>query len=151
MKPVAHLTASAVVSTSIYILTKSVPVAAVSFFSGFLLDIDHFIDYVREYGLRVSRKEFFRVYYETRFEKLLLLFHAWEWVLGLLLLTWYSGWNGLMLGLVVGMFHHMAFDQFANGFTSGGYFFSYRAAKGFSMKTIVRQTALIKKREGNRI
>jgi hypothetical protein len=147
LKPVAHLTASAVVSTLIYAATRSMPVTVVSFFSGFLLDIDHFIDYIREYGLRVSRKEFFRVYYETRFEKLLLLFHAWELVPGLLLLAWLSGWNEVMLGLLAGIFHHMVLDQVGNGFTARGYFFIYRAAKRFSMKAIVREAALIRRRE----
>ena len=143
-----HLAASAVVSTSVYLFTKSIVVTGVSFFCGFLLDIDHFLDYVREYGFRVNVKEFSCVFYETRFKKLFLIFHAWEWMAGLLIFAWFSGWNGIFLGLFIGTFHHLVLDQFGNGVTPQGYFFVYRVAKRFSMEDVVPEAEVMKRRIG---
>ncbi|MBN1309144.1 MAG: hypothetical protein JXA18_14565 [Chitinispirillaceae bacterium] len=146
MKPAAHFAASAVVSASIYLSTKSVPVAGASFMCGFLIDVDHFLDYIREYGFRTDSKDFFRVFHETRFTKLVLFLHAWEWTIGLFFLAWFSGWNELILGSFVGVFHHLVLDQWANGATAWGYFFSYRAVKGFSMEAIMLKAMVERKR-----
>lgn len=129
MKPSSHLIASAVVSTSIYMQTKSETVSIVSFLSGFLIDIDHCIDYVREYGFKTDVKEFFRIFHETRFKKLFLVFHAWEWLPLLLFLAWFYQWNEIILGVFIGVFHHLILDQFANGFSVWGYSIIYRAKK----------------------
>ena len=149
MKPAAHLAISAVVSASIYLSIKSVSVAGASFIGGFLLDVDHFLDYIREYGFRADSKEFFRVFYETRFNKLVLFLHAWEWAIGLFFLAWFFSWNELILGSFIGVFHHLVVDQLANGATVWGYFFIYRAAKRFSMKDIVLKAVVNRKRKQN--
>jgi len=149
MKPTAHIATSAAIATTLYILTKSVSLAGISFFCGFLIDADHLLDYVREYGFRGSREEFFRLFYETRFNKLLLVFHAWEWVVALLLLAAYNDWNNVVLGGAIGIFQHLVFDQMTNGVTPGGYFIGYRAAKHFSRECIVREEVVQRKRSTN--
>lgn len=146
MKPSVHLTASAVVSASMFVATKSPVIAGVSFLCGFLLDIDHFIDYFREYGFRINHRAFLYVFNETRFEQLWLVFHAWEWVFLLLLLAVASGWNDITLGLLIGVCHHMVLDQVGNGATAGGYFITYRAIKGFVVKSVVPEEVLRKQR-----
>jgi hypothetical protein len=147
LKPTAHLAASAVLSGTVYFLTKSVTVAGVSFFTGFLIDVDHVVDYFREYGFRGDVKEFFRVFYETRFKKLLLLFHAWEWVAGLSVLAWISGRNEIILGLLIGAGQHLLLDQFFNEVAPWGYFFTYRVAKRFLVNEIVRKEQVPGKRK----
>jgi hypothetical protein len=147
MKPSVHLAASAVVSASLFAVTKSPTIAGVSFLCGFLIDIDHFIDYFREYGFRINRKDFFRVFNETRFEKLWLVFHAWEWVFALFLLAIMSGWNEVVLGLLIGVVHHMVLDQIGNGVTAGGYFIVYRAINRFVVKSVVPEDALRRQRK----
>lgn len=146
MKPTAHLAASVLLSATLYFATKSIVVSTVSFFSGFLIDADHLLDYIREYGFRIDIKEFFRLFHETRFKKLLLIFHAWEWVLVLLILAALLKWNRFILGVTIGVFQHLVFDQMRNGVTPWGYFFIYRATKKFSVTDIVTDAALCKKR-----
>jgi hypothetical protein len=146
LKPAAHLTVSTIVSTALYIVTKSATIAGVSFFCGFLLDLDHFLEYVREYGFRAKFRDFFRIFHETRFEKLLLVLHAWEWVVALFFLAWFSGWNDIVLGVLIGLLHHMVLDQLANGFTPWGYFLTYRAKHRFLMSSIVQQAVVNRKR-----
>ena len=138
MKPVIHLTASAVVSASLYGMTKSVTISVVSFFTGFLIDIDHVFDYLREYGLQPDLKKFFRVFYENRFEKVVLVFHGWEWIAALFVLSWSSGWNKPLLGFAIGALHHLVLDQMGNNATGPGYFFVYRAVKRFALGAAVR-------------
>ena len=146
MKPTVHIAVSAVVSASLFVVTKSATIAGASFLGGFLLDIDHFLDYYREYGFRINRRAFFYVFRETRFEKLWLIFHAWEWVFVLLLFAVVSGWNHVVLGVLIGVFHHMALDQIGNGATAGGYSIIYRAAKRFDAKTVVPEEVVRKQR-----
>ena len=147
MKPTAHLAASAVASTSLYFFTKSMPIAGASLIAGFLVDIDHLIDYFREYGFRTDIREFLRIFYETRFRKLYLVFHSWELIFTLLLLAWLSGRNEVLFGLSAGVLQHLILDQFANGVTPWGYFFTYRVIKRFSMREIVREAVVMKKRK----
>jgi hypothetical protein len=147
LKPTAHVAASAIVSASLYCFSKSPLIAGVSFLCGFLIDIDHIFDYIREYGLRANVKEFFRIFHETRFRKLFLIFHAWEWVPCLFVLAGNLEWNGLILGIGIGMFQHLLLDQIDNGFTAGGYFIVYRTIKRFSMEDIVLEAVVQRKRE----
>lgn len=138
LKPVVHVTASAVVSASLFAETKSIPLAVISFITGFLIDIDHVFDYLREHGFQLDVKKFFRVFYENRFEKVVLAFHGWEWIAGLFVLSWAAGWNELLLGIAIGALHHLILDQMGNNATGPGYFFVYRAAKGFVLQAAIR-------------
>jgi hypothetical protein len=146
MKPSTHIAASAAISTSLLYTTKSELIAGASFFCGFLIDFDHVLDYIREYGFRNNAKDFFRIFHETRFNKLFLIFHAWELVIGLFLLAALSGYNELIIGISIGMFHHLLLDQIANGVTPWGYFIIYRAVKKFSTNDIVRDDVVQRKR-----
>jgi hypothetical protein len=147
MKPAAHVAASAVISGSIYLTTQSATVAGISFLSGFLIDVDHVIDYIREYGLRPDIGKFLRVFDESRFRKVVLLFHAWELIACLFLLSWLSGWNEIPLGICIGAFQHLVLDQFVNGARPWGYFFIYRATKRFTIHKVIREAVLQRKWE----
>jgi hypothetical protein len=146
VKPTVHLVASAIVSGSIYAGTRSVTIAAVSFLWGFLIDLDHVVEYVREYGWRLDVREFFRVFYETRFRKLVLLFHAWEWVAALALYSLLAGWNGIITGLLIGTLHHLILDQLGNGSTRWGYFITWRAMRRFTMTEMIRESRVRERR-----
>jgi len=146
MKPAVHITVSAAAAVPLYYITGSKTVAATSFFWGFLIDTDHVIDYLREYGLRFDLKGFFHSFYETRFRKLVLLFHAWEWVALLAVLIWCGNRSSVILGLLVGTVHHLLLDQFGNGPTNLGYSIIYRACRRFSTMEIIRKSVVDKKR-----
>ena len=145
LKPTVHLAASAVISGSIYLSTKSATVSAVSFLCGILIDVDHVLDYVREYGFRADIREFLRVFYTSRFRKVVLLFHAWELVAGLFIVSWLTGWNEVLLGLGIGTFHHLLLDQFGNGMRPLGYFLGFRILKRFTIVKIIREEVLRRK------
>ena len=138
VKPTVHIAASTVISALLFGITKSVGITMVSFFTGFLIDIDHVFDYVREYGFQVSREKFFRVFYENRFRKLLLVFHGWEWIGILFLLARYCDRSGWALGMAIGALQHLVLDQIGNTVTGPGYFFVYRIWKRFAAGAVVR-------------
>lgn len=146
MKPGAHLLASAAVSASIYYTTRSLVFAGVAFFAGFLIDVDHLIDFIREYGVKSDLRKFFNVFNETRFNKLFLWFHAWEWLIVLFALSFVFEGNMILLGLFTGILHHLILDQCCNGVTPLGYSILYRALHQFSIKDIVKETMLRQKR-----
>ena len=138
MKPVVHVAASAAVSALLFGITKSVSLTIVSFFTGFLIDIDHVLDYIREYGLVPDVRKFFRVFYENRFKKVLVIFHGWEWIALLFYVSWLTGWNDVVLGVGIGALHHLILDQMGNNATGAGYFFFYRALHGFILHAAVQ-------------
>lgn len=149
MKPGAHLLASAAVSVSIYYTTRSLVFAGVSFFAGFIIDIDHLIDFTREYGLSSDPRKLFKVFHETRFNKLFLWFHAWEWLIILFALSFIFEGNRVLPGLFAGMLHHLILDQCCNGVTPLGYSIVYRAVHQFSMPKIVTETIIRQKRSAS--
>ena len=144
MRPSVHLGASAVISLTLFAVTRSPGLAGISFLSGTLLDLDHVLDYIREYGIPVNPKKFFRTFYGNRFRKYIFIFHAWEWLPVLYFGSQVSGWHTVPVGLLIGFLHHMVIDQAGNGVTSGAYFFIWRASRRFTLECIVRREVLRK-------
>jgi hypothetical protein len=55
-----HIAVSSVVSLGLYAWTQSLPIAISSFLAGFLLDLDHLIDYWREHPAKIDLIHFFK-------------------------------------------------------------------------------------------
>lgn len=109
-----HIALSTVVSGVLYALFRSWGLTVASFFSGIFVDLDHYIDYLIEYGAPFNIKKFFHTIYEEKIKKLYMIFHAWEWLVLLLFITWISGWNHWAIGLLIGYGHHMVTDAVFN-------------------------------------
>lgn len=114
----------------------SAPLATGLVAGGFLIDLDHAIDYVlfdRQRDLRPSA--FLRYYLEGRPRRVVLLLHSYELFL---LLTVLAAWTGsaLLWGYVIGGLMHLALDMIFNGGllpdnVLAFYSFTYRAAHRF--------------------
>jgi hypothetical protein len=108
---------------------------------GFLIDVDHAVDYVlfeRQRDLRPSA--FLRYYLEGRVSRAVLVLHSYELFALLGLLGWYL--DALWLwGYLMGALMHLALDIVFNGeliprSITAFYSFSYRLAHGFDARAL---------------
>jgi hypothetical protein len=136
MSPGGHLATTAVACAAVYAGTGSAALALGLAAGGFLIDIDHVVDYVafeRQRDLRPSA--FLRYYLEGRVRRVVLPLHSYELFACLALLAWLSNREWLW-GYVLGMALHLPLDIVFNGrLVPGGlvhfYSFAYRARVGF--------------------
>ncbi len=108
--------------------------AIASLVSGILIDTDHVIDYIIEYGLRFDVKDFFRSCYERRFRRALLILHAWELLAVMGAAAWLTRWNPWVVGLLAGYGQHMVLDQIGNRPHALGYFLLWRNMNKFVLR-----------------
>ena len=135
--PGGHLVTAAALSGVVYAKTGSAAAATGCFLGGFLIDADHYFDYIfidRQWR-RPWPAAFLRHYFEVRFKRLVLPLHSWE-VLGMLVGISVVSGAPLLVGYVAGAIMHLLFDILING--EHGlknpiwfYSFVFRARHGF--------------------
>lgn len=117
-------------------MTKNYLLALSSFLSGVFIDLDHFFDYFKSEGVKFDLHDFFHRCENYRIKKFYLLLHSYEFLLPLGLLTHFTSYNSLTLGILLGFFQHLLLDQISNGVQPFGYFLTYRWRNGFAGKYI---------------
>jgi hypothetical protein len=135
MKMEHHMMVSAPIAAGTYYFTNSWIYTAMTLFLGFLIDVDHVIDYVRE-EKRFDMKHLFVKSYEGAFGHFWCIFHAWEYIP----LAWIAGavFNNYTFSIVftIAYASHMLPDQLLNNTKPLGYFLTYRVMKKFVMSEI---------------
>ena len=134
MKLEHHVVISALFAGVIYALTKSLGSAVACWTMGVFIDLDHFLEYFREFHWKVDLREFFRASYEGAYEKVWVVLHAWEWLVLLLVFLWKQDWPVIWVGLWIGWFQHMVLDQIFNKPHPLGYSILFRWSVGWSHK-----------------
>ncbi len=138
MSPGGHLVTTALACGAAYAATGSPAFTAGMAAGGFLIDIDHVVDYVLFEGRRDLRPAaFLRYYLEGHAQRAVLLLHSYELAALLILLASATGWAWLW-GYCLGMGLHLPLDIIFNGrFAPGGlvgfYSFACRRRAGFRM------------------
>lgn len=136
MSPGGHLVTTTIACAAVYAGTGSAALTAGLAAGGFLIDVDHVLDYVlfeRQRDLRPGT--FLRYYVGGRPQRVVLLLHSYELLVLLAALAWVTRVEWLW-GWVLGMLLHLPLDIIFNGkFASGGllhfYSFIVRARAGF--------------------
>jgi len=136
MSPGGHLVTTTIACAAVYAGTGSAALTAGLAAGGFLIDVDHVLDYVlfeRQRDLRPGT--FLRYYVSGRPQRVVLLLHSYELLVLLAALAWVTRVEWLW-GWVLGMLLHLPLDIIFNGkFASGGlihfYSFIVRARAGF--------------------
>ena len=142
MSPGGHLVTTAAACVAAAALTESVPLTAGIAVGGFLIDVDHAVDYVlfeKQRDLRPGA--FLRYYIEGRVQLAVLALHSYELFALLGVLAWITDAVPLW-GYLLGALMHLALDISFNGeYTprsiSAFYSFSYRLAHGFRMDALL--------------
>jgi hypothetical protein len=142
MSPGGHLVTSVAACAATAYATGSLPLAGAVFAGGFLIDLDHVVDYVVFEGRRDWRPgAFLRYYVEGHIRRAVLLLHSYELFLVLAALAWWTQWT-LLGGYLVGALMHLALDIVFNGritpySIAAFYAFGYRLAHRFDAQALL--------------
>ena len=141
--PGGHLATSLALSGVTYATTGSAEAATGSFIGGFLIDVDHYVDYLvfERQWRRPGPVDFLRYYFTNRPRRLVLPLHSAEFMAVLVVVLLVRPWP-LIVGYWLGALMHLVFDVVVNGdYTLRRpvlfYFFMYRAAHGFQAETLL--------------
>ncbi len=148
MSPGGHLTTTAAACAGAALVTASLPgfeslqLLAGLAAGGFLIDVDHFVDYVlfeRQRDLRPQA--FLRYYLEGAMRRTVLVLHSYELLALLGIVAWWTSLLPLQAYLV-GALMHLALDITFNGDLTPRsivlfYSFAYRLAHGFSASELL--------------
>jgi hypothetical protein len=125
-----------------YLAFRSFAGALICFFSGILVDVDHYVDYVRDRGLNFNLKRFFAYSYGLEYERLFILFHGYEYILMLAVMLGLSDYNLLVAAVFTGYTQHLLFDQFTNPVKPLAYFITYRLKNRFRKECVLTDERL---------
>jgi len=138
MKPTYHIAVSAGLSAGVYAVTHSWPATAGCFFSGVLIDIDHYLEYM------IIRKEFPFNYkelvdfcWDRKVKKTYMIFHAYEFLGLFWALIYFLHLGVVWMGIALGFTVHLAFDQFTNPVKPLFYCVTYRMKNNFEKPRLV--------------
>ncbi|MCB4792244.1 MAG: hypothetical protein LHV68_10215 [Elusimicrobia bacterium] len=132
MKIPSHLIVSSVFSSGVYVITKSPVISVSSFVAGIFLDLDHLIDYWRQYPGSLDVRHFIEVCDKYRIKVLTLFLHSYELLIVFAVVVYLTK-SPLLLGLSLGLAQHIFLDTIGNNLTENSlsYFFIYRWYIGF--------------------
>jgi hypothetical protein len=149
MMPGGHLATSAALGATAYWNTGSLEIAAGCFAGGFLIDFDHYLDYLvfERQWRRPSPAQFLRYYFKSCPRLLVLPLHSFE-LMTLLTVVALAMHQEFLIGYLAGAAMHLAFDIVINGdfilhrpFLF--YFFTYRAVNRFAAANLFDPVSLM--------
>ncbi len=132
MRTLGHIVTSAGVSLASYAMHRSRPAALASFFAGWLIDLDHIVDYVSAHGWKPSWQRFNEASHEKYSGKLYLPLHSFELLALFFLLFRGPRRQPYRVGISLSILTHLLLDQRCNpSRTRLTYFLSHRIHKRF--------------------
>src|SRR5262249_9616824 len=142
VSPGGHLVTTTAACAGTLALTGSAELTAAMFVGGFLIDVDHAIDYVLFEKQRDLRPDaFLRYYLDGRVKLAVLMLHSYELFTLIGFAAWWTG-SALLWGYLMGALIHLALDITFNGeyrprSISAFYSFGYRLAHRFRMAELL--------------
>lgn len=141
MSPGGHLITTAIAGGVVLAATGSVPLTVGIGVGGFLIDVDHVVDYLTvERRRQLTPGAFLRYYTAGRARRVVLALHSYELFLALAALAWWldSAW---LAGYLAGGAMHLALDIVFNGRLTPKnifmfYSFGFRLAHRFDAETL---------------
>ena len=137
--PGGHLATAIALSGTAYATTGSLEAATGCFAGGFLIDVDHYLDYLvfEKQWRRPGPLSFLSYYFTFSLRKAVLPLHSAELMAILFGVLLFHPWP-FLVGYWVGAAMHMTFDVLVNGEYAlrravWFYFFAYRASKRFAV------------------
>mgnify|MGYP001570131313 FL=1 len=137
MRPTYHFIATSIVSGTIYLASKSKSCLIISFIGGFLIDLDHVLDYYLHEGFNLKVRRFYEFCVKCKFTHLTLIFHSLECLILFWSAIYWFKLGNFWLALALGITQHMLFDLVVNRDifkTPYFYFLTLRILNGFRVK-----------------
>ncbi|MBK9142826.1 MAG: hypothetical protein KC777_27335 [Cyanobacteria bacterium HKST-UBA02] len=139
MRTVGHIITSAGVGCVSYWRYKSKPAAVATFLAGWLIDLDHLVDYVRAHGWKPNWARFKEAEHERYSGKLYLPLHSFELLAAFYLLFRGPNKQAYRVGISLSILTHLILDQKCNPARHPlTYFLSHRIAKKFNADEILK-------------
>ncbi|MDI6641081.1 MAG: hypothetical protein QME68_02050 [Elusimicrobiota bacterium] len=130
MKLQAHIPIALAVSTATYFVSKSIEISVWCFIAGIFIDLDHLFDYFITKGIKFDIKDFFDKCYRCQLKKYYILFHSYEFIAILAVITYLFNSN-ILSGITIGSAVHLFLDVFSNSEHLLVYSFIYRLKSNF--------------------
>lgn len=136
-----HILLGIVAGLIAWLITKRFWASLISaVLAGVLIDLDHFIEYWLVYGWNFNLGQFIQGSEYLQSAKMRVFFHAWEYVIILLLAFWLiknRKLKAVFLGIALGLFFHLGGDALINRIPLKSYSIIYRIANNFEMEKMV--------------
>lgn len=108
---------------------------------GFLIDLDHVLEYFFVFGLNFNFDRFFSGWQFLKSDTIYLIFHAWEWVALFLVLAFLFRFRKnikiFLLVFALAITVHLISDSLINNYPPRFYTISYRASQDFSAERLL--------------
>lgn len=107
---------------------------------GVLVDLDHFIDYFLAFGFSFDLRYFNSGMQFLKSDRILILFHAWEYVLVLAIIALLFKnriARSFFLALSIGLLFHLTADVLIDHMPIKSYSITYRLEKHFQLEPLV--------------
>lgn len=138
MRTLGHIITSAGVGIFTYHRYKSKGAGIASFLAGWLIDVDHIVDYVKAHGWKPHWGRISEAKHEDYSGKLYLLLHSYELLAIFFLCLKHPNKRAYRVGISLSVLTHLLLDQKCNpGRKPLTYFLAHRAYKKFNAKDIL--------------
>lgn len=139
MRTIGHIITSAGVGLAIQLRYKNPGAAVASFLAGWLIDVDHAVDYVKAHGWKLDWAHFNEAAHEHYSGKLYLPLHSYELVALFFLLCRNPAKHPYRVGVTASLLMHLLLDQKCNPCRRPGtYFLASRIRNKFDAKQILK-------------
>lgn len=140
MRTLGHVITSAGIGLATYHRYKHPGAAIASFLAGFLIDLDHVVDYVKAHGWQVNWSKVNEAKHEHYSGKLYLLLHSYELIALFFLLFRHPEKHPYRVGVTVSLLAHLLLDQKCNPCRKAGTYFLYnRIRKRFAVEHLLHK------------
>lgn len=138
MRTLGHIVSSAGIGLLTYHRYKSPGAALASFFAGWLIDVDHVVDYVKAHGWKPSWFHINEAKHEHYSGKLYLLLHSYELLALFFILCRHPNRRAYRVGITLSVLTHLILDQRCNPCRKPlTYFLAHRMHKRFNAQEIL--------------
>lgn len=138
MRTLGHIITSAGVGLATYHRYRHPGAAVASFLVGWLIDLDHVVDYVKAHGWKPNWELFNEAKHEHYSGKLYLLLHSYELIALFFLLFRHPERHPYRVGITLSLLTHLLLDQKCNpSRRAGTYFLTHRIRKRFDVKHLL--------------
>ena len=138
MRTFGHIVTSAGISLAGYYRYRSRPAAIASFLVGWLIDLDHIVDYVRAHGWTLNWGRFNEAAHEKYSGKLYIPLHSYELLALFFLLFKGPKRQPYRVGITLSILTHLLLDQKCNPSRKPlTYFLAHRMRKRFDAHHIL--------------
>lgn len=142
MRTLGHVITSAGISLATYHRYRCRGAALATFLAGWLIDLDHIVDYVKAHGWKLKWSAMNEAKHEEYSGKLYLPLHSYELLALFFFLFKGEGRQPFRVGITLSILTHLLLDQGCNPCRKPlTYFLAHRIRKGFNAEHLLHRAA----------